>query len=79
MLVGKLPFEIEAVKSTLTRFVKADYVMPSYLSDNTKDLIDWLLKKNPKEILKHPFIEFFGKQRQVKNFLIIYKNTFFKQ
>lgn len=62
LLVGKPPFDTDAVKSTLTRVVMADYVMPSNLSNNAKDLIDKLLKKNPKDrirlrdIPKHPFI-----------------------
>ncbi|KAK2581919.1 hypothetical protein KPH14_002374 [Odynerus spinipes] len=62
LLVGKPPFDTDAVKSTLTRVVMADYVMPPNLSNNAKDLIDKLLKKNPKDrirlrdIPKHPFI-----------------------
>lgn len=62
LLVGKPPFDTDAVKSTLTRVVMADYTIPSHLSDNARDLIDKLLKKNPREriklrdISKHPFI-----------------------
>ncbi|KYN06911.1 Serine/threonine-protein kinase PLK4 [Cyphomyrmex costatus] len=62
LLVGKPPFETDAIKSTLTRVVMADYVMPLHLSDNARDLIDKLLKKNPKDrirlrdIHKHAFI-----------------------
>ena len=69
MLVGKPPFDTDAIKSTLTRVVMADYLMPSYLSDNAKDLIDKLLKKNPREriklreISKHPFISSLDKDR----------------
>ena len=71
LLVGKPPFETEAVKSTLTRVVMASYEIPSYLSDSAKDLIDRLLKKNPQErirlqdILKHPFLKSLGKLRHV--------------
>ncbi|XP_012288170.1 serine/threonine-protein kinase PLK4 [Orussus abietinus] len=72
LLIGKPPFDTDAVKSTLTRVVMADYVMPSHLSENAKDLIDRLLKKNPrdrirlKDIPKHPFIALFDKSRTSK-------------
>ncbi|XP_014235013.1 serine/threonine-protein kinase PLK4 [Trichogramma pretiosum] len=62
LLVGTPPFDSNAVQSTLTRVVMADYKMPSHLSENAKNLIDRLLKKNPidrirlRDILKHPFI-----------------------
>ncbi|XP_015184003.1 PREDICTED: serine/threonine-protein kinase PLK4 isoform X2 [Polistes dominula] len=62
LVVGKPPFDTDAVKSTLTRVAMADYDMPTNLSNNVKDLIDKLLKKNPKErinlkdIPHHPFI-----------------------
>ncbi|XP_032670106.1 serine/threonine-protein kinase PLK4 isoform X2 [Odontomachus brunneus] len=69
LLVGTPPFDTDAVKSTLTRVVMADYVMPPHLSENAKDLIDKLLKKNPKDrirlrdITKHPFITSIEKNR----------------
>ncbi|XP_071566402.1 serine/threonine-protein kinase PLK4 [Temnothorax nylanderi] len=69
LLVGRPPFETDAIKSTLTRVVMADYEMPLHLSDNARDLIDKLLKKNPKErislrdIHKHPFITSIEKSR----------------
>lgn len=62
LLVGHPPFDTDAVKSTLTRVVMADYTMPSHLSAEAQDLIDQLLKKNPRDriklhaILKHPFL-----------------------
>ena len=69
LLVGKPPFDTDAVKSTLTRVVMADYKIPSHLSENAKDLIDKLLKKNPKDrirlrdISKHPFIASIDKSK----------------
>ncbi|XP_014275919.1 serine/threonine-protein kinase PLK4 [Halyomorpha halys] len=62
LLVGKPPFDTDAVKSTLTKVVMADYEVPSRISVEAKDLIDKLLKKNPRErmqlgeILEHPFM-----------------------
>lgn len=69
LLVGKPPFETDAIKSTLTRVVMADYEMPLHLSENARDLIDKLLKKNPKDrirlrdIHKHAFITSIEKNR----------------
>lgn len=63
LLVGRPPFDTNEVKSTLTRVVMAKYELPAYLSPEAKDLIESLLKKNPKErihlgqILEHPFIK----------------------
>nr|SVE84168.1 EOG090X03P9 [Daphnia pulex] len=62
LLVGRPPFDTDAVKSTLTRVVMADYKLPVTLSAEAKDLIQRLLKKNPKErptlmeVMKHPFM-----------------------
>lgn len=62
LLTGKPPFDTDAVKSTLTRVVMADYKMPVGISMEARDLISRLLKKNPsdriklEEILDHPFM-----------------------
>ncbi|THK33125.1 serine/threonine-protein kinase PLK4 isoform X1 [Diachasma alloeum] len=69
LLVGRPPFDTDAVKSTLTRVVMADYKIPSHLSDMARDLIERLLKKNPREriklkdISKHPFVARLDKER----------------
>ncbi|XP_046395457.1 serine/threonine-protein kinase PLK4 [Ischnura elegans] len=63
LLVGRPPFDTDAVKSTLTRVVMDNYQLPCHLSVEARDLIDLLLKKNPKEriklreILEHPFMK----------------------
>ncbi|CAB0008306.1 unnamed protein product, partial [Nesidiocoris tenuis] len=62
LLVGRPPFDTDAVKSTLTKVVMADYQIPPGVSTEAKDLIDRLLKKNPtqrirlREMLDHPFM-----------------------
>lgn len=62
LLVGKPPFDTDGVKSTLTKVVMADFVVPSYLSMEAKDLLNRLLRKNPVErihiddVLTHPFM-----------------------
>lgn len=62
LLVGRPPFDTDGVKSTLTRVVMADFVVPSYLSIEVKDLLDRMLRKNPMEripiedVLTHPFM-----------------------
>ncbi|XP_050415388.1 serine/threonine-protein kinase PLK4 isoform X2 [Patella vulgata] len=61
-LVGKPPFDTDAVKSTLNRVILADYEIPVNLSPEAKDLIQCLLRKNPKDrislkdLVKHPFM-----------------------
>nr|XP_023026817.1 serine/threonine-protein kinase PLK4 [Leptinotarsa decemlineata] len=63
LLVGSPPFDTPGVKSTLTKVVMSNYNLPSHLSPEAKDLIDSLLKKNPRDritldqILEHPFIK----------------------
>nr|CAG4640740.1 EOG090X03P9 [Eulimnadia texana] len=63
ILVGKPPFDTDAVKSTLTKVVMGDFKLPSFLSPEAKDLINRLLQKNPKDrlplvkVLDHPFMQ----------------------
>ncbi|KAF4528591.1 hypothetical protein B566_EDAN015811 [Ephemera danica] len=63
LLVGRPPFDTDAVKSTLTRVVMADFKIPDHVSPEARDLLHNLLKKNPKEriklqyILEHPFMK----------------------
>eukprot|EP00795_Rhopilema_esculentum_P000695 gene695-10403_t len=62
LLVGKPPFDTEAVRSTLNKVVLADYVIPKSVSPQAANLITQLLRKNPNEritlagILDHPFM-----------------------
>ncbi|KAK3606347.1 hypothetical protein CHS0354_041983 [Potamilus streckersoni] len=61
-LVGKPPFDTDGVKSTLNRVINGDFLLPDHLSLEAKDLIESILKKNPKEriklheVLNHPFM-----------------------
>ncbi|XP_065335960.1 serine/threonine-protein kinase PLK4 [Cloeon dipterum] len=62
LLVGRPPFDTDEIKSTLTRVVMANYKIPDHVSSEARDLIQCLLKKNPKErmklhdVLDHPFL-----------------------
>ncbi|KAL8584489.1 hypothetical protein ACOMHN_016810 [Nucella lapillus] len=62
MLVGHPPFDTDAVRSTLSRVIQAQYDLPSDLSPEAQDLIRCLLRKNPKQrlhisdVLTHPFM-----------------------
>ncbi|XP_049959323.1 serine/threonine-protein kinase PLK4 [Schistocerca serialis cubense] len=63
LLVGKPPFDTAAVKSTLTRVVMSNYEMPFNISAEARNIIDSMLKKNPKDrislhdVLDHPFMK----------------------
>lgn len=48
-LVGKPPFDTDAVRSTLNRVITAAFDLPEHLSPEVKDLLQGLLKKNPKD------------------------------
>jgi len=52
MLVGTPPFDTTGVRSTLTKVVMADYRLPDHLSPEVSDLIESMLRKNPKERIK---------------------------
>jgi len=62
LLVGRPPFETDAVQSTLNKVVMSEYLMPAHLSYEAQDLINKLLKKLPHEritlgaVLCHPFM-----------------------
>ncbi|XP_053685006.1 serine/threonine-protein kinase PLK4 [Sabethes cyaneus] len=61
-LVGRPPFDTAGVKSTLTKVVMSNYNIPNHISQEARDLIDQLLKKNPAErmrledVLQHSFM-----------------------
>ena len=61
-LVGRPPFDTDAVRSTLNRVITAAFDLPDHLSPEAKDLLQCLLKKNPKErlalteVFSHPFM-----------------------
>lgn len=62
LLVGRPPFDTDAVQSTLTKVVTSDFYLPDHLSYEAKDLIVKFLKKNPMEriqlenLMNHPFM-----------------------
>ncbi|XP_041359491.1 serine/threonine-protein kinase PLK4-like isoform X2 [Gigantopelta aegis] len=61
-LVGQPPFDTDGVKKTLNLVVTALYSVPDYLSPDAQDLIQCLLRKNPKDrisirdIFSHSFM-----------------------
>jgi len=61
--VGYPPFDTDAIKSTLTKVVMSDFSLPNYLSNKAKDLINCLLRKNPRDridlqgVLNHDFMQ----------------------
>jgi polo-like kinase 4 len=48
LLTGRPPFDSSAVKHTLDKVAKADYSLPTTLSNEAQDLIRHLLQKVPK-------------------------------
>ncbi|XP_030836097.1 serine/threonine-protein kinase PLK4 [Strongylocentrotus purpuratus] len=62
-LTGTPPFDTEAVKTTLNKVMLAEYVMPTHISMEAKDLINKMLRKDPTEriglstVLDHPFMD----------------------
>ncbi|XP_035796160.1 serine/threonine-protein kinase PLK4-like [Anopheles albimanus] len=63
LLVGKPPFDTDGVKSTLTRVVISNYIIPGNIASDASNLIERLLKKSPSErislndVLVHPFMK----------------------
>lgn len=53
-MVGKPPFDTDAVRSTLNRVITAAFDLPDHLSQEAKDLLQSLLKKNPKDRIPLP-------------------------
>lgn len=62
LLVGQPPFDTETVQRTLDKVITSDYYIPPHLPMDAINLIDQLLKKNPKdrikleEVLNHSFM-----------------------
>lgn len=63
LLVGQPPFDSNGIQSTITKVVMGHYYVPNYLSEKAKNLIDCLLRKNPKDridlqaVLNHDFMQ----------------------
>ena len=61
MVCGYLPFEDQNTKKLYQKILKADYKLPSFLSDEAKDLINLILNPDPtqrftiKDIRNHPW------------------------
>ena len=61
MVCGYLPFEDQNTKKLYQKILKADYKLPSFLSDDAKDLINLILNPDPtkrytiKDIREHPW------------------------
>lgn len=61
MVCGYLPFEDQNTKKLYQKILKADYKLPSFLSDDAKDLINLILNPDPtkrytiKDIRDHPW------------------------
>ncbi|KAG5882919.1 hypothetical protein JTB14_023381 [Gonioctena quinquepunctata] len=65
-LTGKPPFESSSYDDTYRRISKAQFTLPSYISEEARDLIKNLLVVNPNmrlelsQVLKHPWITKFS-------------------
>uniref|UniRef100_G3MR81 Aurora kinase n=1 Tax=Amblyomma maculatum TaxID=34609 RepID=G3MR81_AMBMU len=61
-LVGRPPFETSCAKNTYDRIRRVDLQFPDHVSDDAKDLISRLLRKEPRErasldeVMSHPWI-----------------------
>lgn len=64
-LVGKPPFECKAKEETYKRIRNVNYVFPSYVSSDARDLISKLLVRDPKQrinlvkVMEHHWVGYF--------------------
>jgi aurora kinase len=69
LLVGKAPFETKSRGMTLDGIKKGEVQFPSFLSEDSRDFINKLLKNNPDvrmelgEANQHPFIKKYEKAK----------------
>ena len=47
MVCGYLPFEVQQTKKLYQKIIKAEYKMPSFLSEQAQDLISCILNPDP--------------------------------
>ncbi|KAH6600016.1 hypothetical protein BASA50_002603 [Batrachochytrium salamandrivorans] len=63
ILTGTPPFQSAAVKSTLDKASRLEYSLPDHISHDARDLIDKLLRLDPKRrislsgVMQHPFFD----------------------
>ncbi|KAI3659895.1 hypothetical protein MP638_003395 [Amoeboaphelidium occidentale] len=56
LLCGRTPFESDEVKETLMKVQKAEYEIPGHVSEEARDLITKMLRKNPNDRIPLAFI-----------------------
>ncbi|OHS96290.1 CAMK family protein kinase [Tritrichomonas foetus] len=72
MVTGEFPWNLSNTNIMIQQIMKAEYKVPSYISDPCKELITHMLKVNPndrisiEDILKHPFLKLAATANVVK-------------